>query len=184
MCEGGSHSRLMSGNPPAGGILPRGWFQKSPRSLRLTPGTVAQAPGAPGQGWGLPGILPGGLTLALGLWDQGLQEDGAWLCMRDDVHAGLRWLPLRQAGTFVPFCTGESLLVTSSSYRHGPSGVGLMIRIPGPCNWLHPTVLWCALPRRCLGPATPECPPRRDHRARAGSSGVYSCYLKSWQVQY
>ena len=53
---------------------------------------------------------------------------------------GWRWLS-RQAGTFVPFCRGESLLVTSSSYGHGPSGAGQMIRILVPGNRLRPAVL-------------------------------------------
>lgn len=58
--------------------------------------------GAPGQGWGPAGHPPGGLTPALGLWDQGLQEDGAWLCMRDDVHAGLE-MALKTGWDLCPF---------------------------------------------------------------------------------
>ena len=90
--------------------------------------------GAPAQGRGPARHSPGGLIPALGLWDQGLQEDRAWLCMRDNVHAGLE-MALKTSLTFDPFCR-ESLLVTSSSYGHGPSGMGQMIRILVPGNRL------------------------------------------------
>lgn len=79
--------------------------------------------GTPAQGCRLAGHPPGGPTPALGLWDQGLREDGAWLCMRDDVHGGLE-MALKIGWDLCPFLqrrvpSGHFQLLQTWTLRRG-----------------------------------------------------------------